>query len=64
MLSPEYVYQIRPGDIMPDAKRFGVLWMNEADLAAAFDMEGPQRSHISSYAGHLGSGGDSPSLIA
>jgi putative ABC transport system permease protein len=40
VLSPEYVYQIRPGDVMPDAKRFGVLWMNEADLAAAFDMEG------------------------
>ena len=40
VLSPEYVYQIRPGDVLPDAKRFGVLWMNEADLAAAFDMEG------------------------
>jgi putative ABC transport system permease protein len=40
VLSPEYIYQIRPGDMLPDAKRFGVLWMNEADLAAAFDMEG------------------------
>lgn len=40
VLSPEYIYQIRPGDVLPDAKRFGVLWMNEADLAAAFDMEG------------------------
>jgi putative ABC transport system permease protein len=40
VLSPEYIYQIRPGDMLPDAKRFGVLWMNEADLAAAFDMDG------------------------
>jgi putative ABC transport system permease protein len=40
VLSPEYIYQIRPGDFLPDAKRFGVLWMNETDLAAAFDMEG------------------------
>ncbi len=40
VLSPEYVYQIRPGDLLPDSKRFGVLWMNELDLAAAFDMEG------------------------
>lgn len=40
VLSPEYIYQIRPGDMLPDAKRFGVLWMNETDLAAAFDMEG------------------------
>jgi putative ABC transport system permease protein len=40
VLSPEYIYQIRPGDMLPDAKRFGVLWMNEPDLAAAFDMDG------------------------
>lgn len=39
-LSPEYVYEIRPGDIFPDNKRFGVLWMNEKAVAAAFDMEG------------------------
>ena len=24
VLSPEYVYQIRPGDVLPDARRFGV----------------------------------------
>jgi putative ABC transport system permease protein len=40
VLSPEYVYQINPGDVIPDARRFGVLWMNERDLAAAFDLEG------------------------
>jgi putative ABC transport system permease protein len=39
-LSPEYVYQIRPGEMLPDPKRFGVFWMADTQLAAAFDMEG------------------------
>lgn len=40
VLSPEYVYQIREGDILPDAKRFGIFWMGHTDLSAAFDMRG------------------------
>lgn len=39
-LSPEYIYSIRPGDILPDNKRFGVLWMERKVLATAFQMEG------------------------
>lgn len=39
-LSPEYIYEIRAGDIFPDNRRFGILWMNEASVAAAFQMEG------------------------
>lgn len=39
-LSPEYVYAIRPGEIFPDARRFGVFWMSERALGAAFNMEG------------------------
>jgi putative ABC transport system permease protein len=39
-LSPEYVYSIRPGELIPDDARFGVLWMQQRALAAAFDMEG------------------------
>lgn len=39
-LSPEYIYQIRPGDLFPDFKRYAVLWMNRTALAAAFGMEG------------------------
>jgi len=39
-LSPEYVYAIRPGDLMPDDARFGVLWMARRELATAFDMQG------------------------
>jgi putative ABC transport system permease protein len=39
-LSPEFVYQIRPGDAFPDFERFGVLWMLYEPLATAFDMDG------------------------
>ncbi len=39
-LSPEYVYAIRPGDLFPDDRRFGVFWLEERALANAFDMEG------------------------
>jgi len=38
-LSPEYIYAIGPGALMPDDKRFGVLWLNRQALAAAFDLE-------------------------
>ncbi len=39
-LSPEFIYTFRPGDIMPDDERWGILWMERRELAAAFDMEG------------------------
>lgn len=38
-LSPEFVYAIPPGGLMPDDKRFGVLWMGREALAAAYDLE-------------------------
>ena len=37
-LSPEYIYAIGPGQIFPDNRRFGVLWMGEEHLAAALDL--------------------------
>jgi putative ABC transport system permease protein len=39
-LSPEYVYAIRPGDVLPDASRLGIFWMERRTLGAAYDMEG------------------------
>ncbi|MCM2374977.1 ABC transporter permease [Aporhodopirellula aestuarii] len=39
-LSPEYVIQVQPGSILPDDKRFGIFWVSENDLEAAFDMAG------------------------
>lgn len=40
VLSPEYIYQIRAGDIFPDDRRYGVFWMARTALAPAYDMEG------------------------
>lgn len=39
-LSPEFIYALGPGDLVPDDKRFGVIWMNEAAAEAAFDLKG------------------------
>jgi putative ABC transport system permease protein len=39
-LSPEYVYTIRPGELVPDERRFGIFWIDRQALGAAFDMEG------------------------
>jgi putative ABC transport system permease protein len=39
-LSPEYIYQIAPGAMFPDYKRYGVFWMARKPLATAYDMDG------------------------
>lgn len=39
-ISPEYVYEIRGGDVFPDNRRFGVMWMRRASLGPVFNMEG------------------------
>jgi len=40
VLSPEFIYTIGPGALMPDNRTFGVLWMPANAVAAAFDMDG------------------------
>jgi putative ABC transport system permease protein len=39
-LSPEYIYSLGPGFLVPDNRRFGVVWMSHDALEAAFDLEG------------------------
>jgi len=39
-LSPEYVYSVPPGELIPDDARFAIMWMERRALAAAYDMEG------------------------
>ncbi len=39
-LSPEFVYAIGGGDLIPDPRRFGIFWMTREHIATAFDMEG------------------------
>lgn len=40
VLSPEFVYSLRPGDVVPDDRRNGVFWMDREALGAALDMDG------------------------
>lgn len=40
VLSPEFVYTIAPGAMMPDDRRYGVVWMGQAAAEAAMDMGG------------------------
>ena len=39
-LSPEFIYQLQPGAVIPDFESYGILWMGRTPLAAAFEMEG------------------------
>ena len=38
-LSPEFIYALGPGALLPDDERFGIIWMSEEALEAAFDLE-------------------------
>jgi putative ABC transport system permease protein len=39
-LSPEHIYVIGPGDLVPDDRRYGVFWMDRKALAAIMGYEG------------------------
>jgi putative ABC transport system permease protein len=38
-LAPEYAYELRPGDLFPDPRRFGVLWMDADALSSAVGLQ-------------------------
>jgi putative ABC transport system permease protein len=37
--SPEFVFQIKPGDMLPDPKHYCILWMEHEALSNAYDMD-------------------------
>lgn len=39
-LSPEYIYTIPVGELVPNDARFAVMWLERDALAAAFDLDG------------------------
>ncbi len=39
-VSAEYLYQVKPGTLFPDFKRYAIIWMSQDALAAALDMDG------------------------
>jgi putative ABC transport system permease protein len=59
-LSPEYVYSMGPGAPFPDDRTFGVLWVPQPTLAAAFDLE----DAFNSVTLRLLRGASEPSVIA
>ena len=38
--SPEFVFAVAPGAMLPEPERFGVVWMDRESLARAFDRDG------------------------
>ncbi|MGY6410842.1 MAG: ABC transporter permease [Alkalilacustris sp.] len=60
VLSPEFIYTMGPGTMIPDDLRFGVIWMGHAGAAAAFDMEGA----FNDLALTLTPGASEPAVIA
>ena len=39
-LSPEFIYSLGPGQMMPDPLRYGIVWAPRKSLEAAYDLEG------------------------
>src|SRR5262245_11341600 len=39
VLSPEYVFESRPGSALPDNRTYGIFWMPYEELANAFDLD-------------------------
>lgn len=59
-LSPEFIYAIGPWDMMPDDRRYGIVWMSERALAGAYDLVGA----FSSLQLKLLPGASEPAVIA
>ena len=60
VLSPEFIYTMPPGAMMPDDRRYGLIWMNETAAAAAMDMGGA----VNDIALRLTRDGDPRAVIA
>lgn len=40
VLSPEFIFESRPGSALPDNRTYGIFWMPYKELAAAFNLDG------------------------
>lgn len=58
-LAPNFIYALAPGEIIPDDRRFGVIWMGERALQAATDRTGA----INSLSLTLARGASEPEII-
>jgi putative ABC transport system permease protein len=39
VLSPEYVFESRPGTALPDNRTYGIFWLPYAEVAASYDLD-------------------------
>jgi len=60
VLSPEFIYTMPPGAMMPDDRRYALIWMTDAAAAAAMDMAGA----VNEIAVRLARDGDERAVIA
>ncbi len=58
--SPEFVFAVAPGDILPEPRRFGVLWMGREPLGRALDLDGAFNDVVLRLQGDA----DRPAVIA
>jgi putative ABC transport system permease protein len=40
VLSPEYIFESRPGAALPDSRSYGIFWMTYKEVATAWDLYG------------------------
>jgi putative ABC transport system permease protein len=40
VLSPEFIFESRPGSALPDSRTYGIFWMPYKELAVAFNLDG------------------------
>ncbi|NBP46149.1 MAG: ABC transporter permease [Betaproteobacteria bacterium] len=59
-LSPEYVYEVGPGMLLPDSRHFGVLWMLYDALSPVMDMTSSFNNVVLS----LAPGASEPDVVA
>ena len=59
VLSPEFIYALAPGSMMPDDRRFGILWLTRAAADSAMDMGGA----VNEIALRLSRGADERAVI-
>jgi len=58
-LSPEYIYATKPGDPLPDDRRFGIFWIGHEAMAKAFDLDGA----FNDVAATMAPGAEEPAVL-
>lgn len=60
VLSPEYIFESRPGAALPDNRTYGIFWMTYKEVATAWDLYGA----FNHYSLKLAPGADAAPVIA